>query len=121
MSSDSLAGIISILHLGLTLVRCSAELTRPENQGLEKAISFLEDLKKRTDEGAKGGPISWADLIHVAGMYMLHILSSTARPSLGQFTHGHKSLEVNLCISAVESMEVGTYHFTWVPSPESQV
>lgn len=51
-------------------MRCSAELTRPENQGLEKAISFLGDLKKRTDEGAKGGPISWADLIHVAGMHV---------------------------------------------------
>ena len=104
-------------------MRCSAELTRPENKGLEKAISFLEDLKKRTDEGAKGGPISWADLIHVAGMYMLQISTMPSSGPVHTWSQAlsPKSLEVNPCISAVESMEVGTYHFTWVPSPKSQV
>lgn len=51
----------------LTFLRCSAELSRQENQGLEKEMSFLEDLKKTVDDGAKGGPISWSDLIHLAG------------------------------------------------------
>ncbi|KAG0626850.1 hypothetical protein M758_2G156400 [Ceratodon purpureus] len=45
-----------------------AELSRPENEGLEKAINFLEIIKNSTDDAAvtKGGPISWADLIHIA-------------------------------------------------------
>ncbi|KAG0626851.1 hypothetical protein M758_2G156400 [Ceratodon purpureus] len=44
------------------------ELSRPENEGLEKAINFLEIIKNSTDDAAvtKGGPISWADLIHIA-------------------------------------------------------
>ncbi|KAG0571136.1 hypothetical protein M758_6G204500 [Ceratodon purpureus] len=44
------------------------ELNRPENKGLEKAISFLEPIKQSIDEAAvtKGGPISWADLIQIA-------------------------------------------------------
>ncbi|KAH8970230.1 hypothetical protein BDL97_02G077700 [Sphagnum fallax] len=41
------------------------ELSRPENQGLEKAMNVLQDLKKEIDEGAKGGPITWSDLIHI--------------------------------------------------------
>jgi hypothetical protein len=41
------------------------ELSRPENQGLEKALNVLQDLKKEIDEGAKGGPITWSDLIHI--------------------------------------------------------
>lgn len=44
------------------------ELNRPENKGLEKAISLLENLKKTIDEGAadKGGSITWADLVQLA-------------------------------------------------------
>jgi L-ascorbate peroxidase len=44
------------------------ELNRPENKGLEKAISFLGDIKKSIDEGAVtlGGDITWADLIQIA-------------------------------------------------------
>lgn len=49
---------------------CSLELNRPENKGLEKAISFLGDIKKSIDEGAVtlGGDITWADLIQIAGI-----------------------------------------------------
>jgi len=45
-------------------------LNRPENKGLEKAISLLENIKKTIDEGAveKGGSITWADLVQIAGM-----------------------------------------------------
>ena len=54
----------------LTFLKCSLELNRPENKGLEKAISFLEPIKQSIDEAAvtKGGPISWADLIQIAGV-----------------------------------------------------
>lgn len=48
---------------------CSTELSRPENQGLEKALNVLQDLKKEIDEGAKGGPITWSDLIHIGGIH----------------------------------------------------
>ncbi len=48
---------------------CSTELSRPENQGLEKAMNLLQDLKNEIDEGAKGGPITWSDLIHIGGIY----------------------------------------------------
>lgn len=51
-------------------LKCSLELSRPENKGLEKAISFLENIKKSIDEAAveKGGAITWADLVQIAGM-----------------------------------------------------
>lgn len=44
------------------------ELNRPENKGLERALSFLENIKKTIDEAAVtlGGPISYADLISIA-------------------------------------------------------
>lgn len=44
------------------------ELNRPENKGLDKAMNFLENIKKSIDEAAatRGGPISYADLIHIA-------------------------------------------------------
>lgn len=51
-------------------MNCRLELNRPENKGLEKAIRFVEPIKQSIDEAAvtKGGPITWADLIHIAGM-----------------------------------------------------
>ena len=60
-----------LLGIRSDFVKCSAELNRPENAGLGKAISFLENIKQSTNEAAvtKGGPISWADLIHIAGMF----------------------------------------------------
>ncbi|KAL3685620.1 hypothetical protein R1sor_003642 [Riccia sorocarpa] len=44
------------------------ELDRPENRGLKEAVTLLEGVKKEVDAEfvSKGGPISWADLIHLA-------------------------------------------------------
>ncbi|KAK7321205.1 hypothetical protein VNO77_31594 [Canavalia gladiata] len=48
-------------------IRFSSEISRPENQGLSAALNLLEEAKKEIDSYSKGGPISYADLIHCAG------------------------------------------------------
>lgn len=45
----------------------SSEISRPENKNLAAALSLLEEAKKEIDSDAKGGPISYADLIQFAG------------------------------------------------------
>ncbi|GJP56135.1 hypothetical protein CLOM_g15185 [Closterium sp. NIES-68] len=44
-------------------IRFSEEISRSENKGLKAALQLLEGVKARVDEGAKGGPLSYADLI----------------------------------------------------------
>lgn len=46
-------------------IRFSAELSRPENKGLQAALELLEGVKGEVDAGAgeKGGAITYADLI----------------------------------------------------------
>lgn len=46
-------------------IRFAEELGRPENAGLDAAVTFLEGVKAEIDDGAKGGPISYADLIQL--------------------------------------------------------
>ncbi|XP_027331312.1 thylakoid lumenal 29 kDa protein, chloroplastic isoform X2 [Abrus precatorius] len=48
-------------------IRFSSEISRPENKGLSAALNLLEEAKKEIDSYAKGGPISYADLIQYAG------------------------------------------------------
>ncbi|GLJ12733.1 hypothetical protein SUGI_0196790 [Cryptomeria japonica] len=48
-------------------IRFMSEITRPENEGLLSAMKLLEDVKKEIDASSKGGPISYADLIQLAG------------------------------------------------------
>ncbi|MCO5610822.1 hypothetical protein L7F22_065064 [Adiantum nelumboides] len=45
----------------------SAELNRAENKGLAGTVQLLELLKKEIDSSSQGGPITWADLIQIAG------------------------------------------------------
>ncbi|KAG6608258.1 Thylakoid lumenal 29 kDa protein, chloroplastic, partial [Cucurbita argyrosperma subsp. sororia] len=47
-------------------IRFSSEISRPENEKLSAALSFLEEAKKEIDSYSKGGPISYADLIQLA-------------------------------------------------------
>ncbi|CAI9753530.1 unnamed protein product [Fraxinus pennsylvanica] len=47
-------------------IRFSSEISRPENKGLAAALNLLEEVKKEIDSYSKGGPISYADLIHYA-------------------------------------------------------
>ncbi|KAH1095072.1 hypothetical protein GYH30_040391 [Glycine max] len=47
-------------------IRFSSEIGRPENTGLSAAMNLLEEAKKEIDSYSKGGPISYADLIHFA-------------------------------------------------------
>lgn len=58
--ASSSGGANGSIHFG-------EELERPENKGLEKAVKLLESVKADIDEGAKGGPISWADIIQFGG------------------------------------------------------
>lgn len=48
-------------------IHFSLELNRPENKDLVAAVQLLEFVKKDIDDLSKGGPISWADLIQLAG------------------------------------------------------
>lgn len=45
----------------------SSEISRPENKGLAAALNLIEEAKKEIDSNSKGGPISYADLIQLAG------------------------------------------------------
>ncbi|KAI5058066.1 hypothetical protein GOP47_0026236 [Adiantum capillus-veneris] len=45
----------------------SAELNRPENKDLAGVVQMLEILKKDIDSASPGGPITWADLVQIAG------------------------------------------------------
>lgn len=47
-------------------IRFSSEISRPENKNLAAALSLLEEAKKEIDSDAKGGSISYADLIQFA-------------------------------------------------------
>ncbi|KAL8058528.1 hypothetical protein ABFX02_03G024800 [Erythranthe guttata] len=47
-------------------IRFSSEISRPENKNLAAALNLLEETKKEIDSYSKGGPISYADLIHFA-------------------------------------------------------
>ncbi|CAH2070571.1 unnamed protein product, partial [Thlaspi arvense] len=48
-------------------IRFSSEISRAENAGLSDALAFVEEAKKEIDSFSKGGPISYADLIQLAG------------------------------------------------------
>ncbi|KAJ4843536.1 hypothetical protein Tsubulata_016339 [Turnera subulata] len=52
-------------------IRFSSEISRPENEGLSAVLSLLEEAKKEIDSYSKGGPISFADLIHFAAQSAL--------------------------------------------------
>jgi catalase (peroxidase I) len=91
------------------MLKCSAELSRPENAGLEKAISFLENIKKSTDEAAidKGGPISWADLIHIAGMYCRKARCLSVQiVTLMRYIASWKELEKNKILRLIVVLDV---------------
>ncbi|KAL8490398.1 hypothetical protein ACS0TY_025564 [Phlomoides rotata] len=47
-------------------IRFSSEINRPENKYLAPALTMLDEAKKEIDTYGKGGPISYADLIHFA-------------------------------------------------------
>nr|KAJ0228009.1 hypothetical protein LSAT_V11C100037380 [Lactuca sativa] len=49
-------------------IRFSSEIERPENKGLSAALSMVEEAKKEIDSYSKGGPISYSDLIQLAGL-----------------------------------------------------
>lgn len=46
---------------------CSSEISRAENAGLSDGLALVEEAKKEIDSFSKGGPISYADLIQLAG------------------------------------------------------
>lgn len=46
---------------------CSSEISRAENAGLSDGLALIEEAKKEIDSFSKGGPISYADLIQLAG------------------------------------------------------
>nr|GEZ21895.1 thylakoid lumenal 29 kDa protein, chloroplastic [Tanacetum cinerariifolium] len=48
-------------------IRFNSEIQRPENKGLSAALSLVEEAKKEIDSYSKGGPISYSDLIQLAG------------------------------------------------------
>lgn len=48
-------------------IRFSSELSRAENEGLSDGLSLIEEVKKEIDSISKGGPISYADIIQLAG------------------------------------------------------
>lgn len=45
----------------------SSEISRAENAGLSDGLALIEEAKKEIDSFSKGGPISYADLIQLAG------------------------------------------------------
>ncbi|KAF5829308.1 heme peroxidase [Dunaliella salina] len=49
-----------------SIILNAEELSRPENKGLDAAIQKLKDVKAKIDEQVVS-PISWADLIYLAG------------------------------------------------------
>ncbi|RID70574.1 hypothetical protein BRARA_C02583 [Brassica rapa] len=48
-------------------IRFSSEISRAENAGLSDGLALIEEAKKEIDSFSKGGPISYADLIQLAG------------------------------------------------------
>nr|GEZ21894.1 thylakoid lumenal 29 kDa protein, chloroplastic [Tanacetum cinerariifolium] len=63
---------------------------RPENKGLSAALSLVEEAKKEIDSYSKGGPISYSDLIQLAGLSLrgvavlhLFVIASTFKTTLG--------------------------------------
>ncbi|KHN35490.1 Thylakoid lumenal 29 kDa protein, chloroplastic [Glycine soja] len=61
-----IAASITPAFLGFPSLLRSSEIGRPENTGLSAAMNLLEEAKKEIDSYSKGGPISYADLIHFA-------------------------------------------------------
>ncbi|CAH8375868.1 unnamed protein product [Eruca vesicaria subsp. sativa] len=58
----------AIRNLRLDFVfTCSSEISRAENAGLSDGLALIEEAKKEIDSFSKGGPISYADLIQLAG------------------------------------------------------
>lgn len=59
-----------MLFFSLILLKCSIELNRLENKGLERVFSFLENIKKIIDEVVVilGGFILYVDFILIVGM-----------------------------------------------------
>lgn len=54
--------------IGLIFIfMCSSEISRAENAGLSDGLALIEEAKKEIDSFSKGGPISYADLIQLAG------------------------------------------------------
>ncbi|KAK9757700.1 hypothetical protein RND81_01G180500 [Saponaria officinalis] len=55
----------------------SYELERPENNGLKKSLKILEEAKNQLDVRE---PVSWADLIAVAGAEAVSICGGPVIP-----------------------------------------
>ncbi|CAI5526361.1 unnamed protein product [Closterium sp. Naga37s-1] len=71
-------------------IRFSEELSRPENKGLKAALQLLEGVKARVDKDAKGGPISYADLIQFGAQAAVKttFLAAATRKAGGDYTKG---------------------------------
>ncbi|KAK4428616.1 Thylakoid lumenal protein, chloroplastic [Sesamum alatum] len=71
-------------------IRFSSEISRPENKNLAAALNFLEEAKKEIDSYSKGGPISYADLIHFGAQIAVKstFLSSAIRKCGGNEEKG---------------------------------
>ncbi|CAI7830223.1 unnamed protein product [Closterium sp. NIES-53] len=74
----------------LSLLPTSEELSRPENKGLKAALQLLEGVKARVDKDAKGGPISYADLIQFGAQSAVKttFLAAATRKAGGDDTKG---------------------------------
>ncbi|KAJ7958977.1 thylakoid lumenal 29 kDa protein, chloroplastic [Quillaja saponaria] len=72
-------------------IRLSSEISRPENKGLSAALNLLEEAKKEIDSNARGGPISFADLIQYAaqGALKATFLASAIRKCGGNEEKGN--------------------------------
>ncbi|CAI5458701.1 unnamed protein product [Closterium sp. Yama58-4] len=71
-------------------IRFSEELSRPENKGLKAALQLLEGVKARVDKDAKGGPLSYADLIQFGAQSAVKttFLAAAVRKAGGDDTKG---------------------------------
>nr|XP_043636026.1 thylakoid lumenal 29 kDa protein, chloroplastic [Erigeron canadensis] len=72
-------------------IRFSAEINRPENNGLSAALSLVEEAKKEIDSYSKGGPIAYSDLIQLAAQSALKatFLASAIRKCGGNEEKGN--------------------------------
>lgn len=88
----------------------SSELSRAENEGLSDGLSLIEDVKKEIDSISKGGPISYADLIQLAGddviayaknMFMNRIIIVVTEIFLGLVSIGQSAVKSTFLASAI--------------------
>jgi len=69
-----------------SIVLNAEELSRPENKGLDEAVRKLKDVKAKVDEQV-ASPISWADLIYLAGKISTQkkwFAEKTSSPEVGK-------------------------------------